>query len=244
MPIHDWTRAEPGVFHSFHLLWMAEITRHLNNGVLPAPYYATPEKHGIAFFPDVSAFQSTDVPQSRNGSTPHSNRTAQLTVPHNPATAVSSGKLMTMQRTLGIREEEKNRLIAAIELVSPGNKDSRDQFDRFLHKCTAYLDAGVHLMVVDLFPPGHRDPQGFHSAFWTAISDRNLPFAPVKPLAVDSYEAADPVRAYVEQFSPGETFPMMPLFLGPNRCVEFSFEESYHQAWLAFPKPYRAQLEA
>ena len=35
MPIHDWTRVDAGIFHAFHLSWIAEIARVLNRGQLP-----------------------------------------------------------------------------------------------------------------------------------------------------------------------------------------------------------------
>jgi hypothetical protein len=40
MPIHDWTRVDPGLFHSFRLSWIAAISDCLNNGHLPNEYYA------------------------------------------------------------------------------------------------------------------------------------------------------------------------------------------------------------
>ncbi len=38
MPIHNWTRVGPGVFHDFHNAWITEIRNALNGGVLPADY--------------------------------------------------------------------------------------------------------------------------------------------------------------------------------------------------------------
>lgn len=40
MAIHDWTRVEDGVFHSFHNAWVAELVRVLNAGLLPPECYA------------------------------------------------------------------------------------------------------------------------------------------------------------------------------------------------------------
>ena len=40
MPIHDWTRVDAGIFHHFHLEWISSIQRKLNQGILPADYYA------------------------------------------------------------------------------------------------------------------------------------------------------------------------------------------------------------
>ena len=44
MPIHDWARVDAGVFHSFHISWIAELTKVLNSGLLPPEYYALGEQ--------------------------------------------------------------------------------------------------------------------------------------------------------------------------------------------------------
>jgi len=40
MPIHGWTRLEPGDFHHFHQRWISAITDSLNGGLLPPEYMA------------------------------------------------------------------------------------------------------------------------------------------------------------------------------------------------------------
>lgn len=40
MPVHDWTRVEAGIFHDFHTVWIGQIRNALNEGLLPAGYYA------------------------------------------------------------------------------------------------------------------------------------------------------------------------------------------------------------
>lgn len=44
MPMHDWTQVYAGTYHGFHTLWIGELTRLLNNGLLPDNYYAEPEQ--------------------------------------------------------------------------------------------------------------------------------------------------------------------------------------------------------
>jgi hypothetical protein len=36
MPIHEWTRGDDWLFHSFHLDWVIEVSRRFNQGVLPS----------------------------------------------------------------------------------------------------------------------------------------------------------------------------------------------------------------
>src|SRR5438105_12257152 len=42
------------------------------------------------------------------------------------------------------------KLVAAIELVSPGNKDRDETRRAFAAKCVAYLQRGIGLIVVDI----------------------------------------------------------------------------------------------
>ena len=62
-------------------------------------------------------------------------------------------------------------MVAIIEIVSPGNKHSKDALRKFVSKAVEFLDQGVHLLIVDLFPPTKRDPNGIHRAIWDEISE-------------------------------------------------------------------------
>jgi hypothetical protein len=50
------------------------------------------------------------------------------------------------------------RIVAVIEIVSPGNKDIRVALREFVDKTVAFLREGIHVLIVDLFPPTPRDP--------------------------------------------------------------------------------------
>jgi hypothetical protein len=39
MPVHDWSRVDAGIFHSFHGAWIAELAKALNSGLLPPDHY-------------------------------------------------------------------------------------------------------------------------------------------------------------------------------------------------------------
>jgi len=54
---------------------------------------------------------------------------------------------------------------AYIELLSSGNKSNQRVLDRFLDKACSVIEQGVHLFIVDPYPPGRLDPQGIHGAF-------------------------------------------------------------------------------
>src|SRR4051794_26225413 len=72
------------------------------------------------------------------------------------------------------------RIIAVIEILSPGNKDSRAAMRDFLDKTIDFMRQGVHLLLVDLFPPSARDPFGIHKAIWDEIHEEDFQFPPGK----------------------------------------------------------------
>src|SRR5207249_7366951 len=72
MPVHDWTRVEAGIFHDFHHEWISTIRRALNDGLLPADYYALAEQQAAGFGPDILTLQLTPPGDEANppGATP------------------------------------------------------------------------------------------------------------------------------------------------------------------------------
>ena len=66
------------------------------------------------------------------------------------------------------------RIVAVVEIVSPGNKDSRAALRDFVEKTIGFLRAGIHVLIVDLFPPTPRDPFGIHKAIWDEIEEEDF----------------------------------------------------------------------
>jgi hypothetical protein len=129
----------------------------------------------------------------------------------------------------------RGRVVAIIELVSPGNKDSKNAIRSFVEKACEILNQGIHLVVVDLFPPTPRDPQGIHKAIWDEFGDMPFEFLADKPLTVASYIGGDLPTAYVESVGVGDPLPSIPLFLTEYDYVPCPLEASYMEAWAVFP---------
>ena len=110
-------------------------------------------------------------------------------------------------------------VVAVMEMLSPGNKASRPEFRTLVEKSAALRRQGIHLLVIDVFPPGKRDPQGIHKAIWDEFQEEDLPLPPGQPLTLVSYEAGLECVAYVEFCGIGDSLPEMPLFLETGlRC--------------------------
>jgi hypothetical protein len=134
--------------------------------------------------------------------------------------------------------------VAVIEIVSPGNKDSRSAMAAFARKMANYLFHGIHVLVIDLFPPNPRNPQGVHKVIWDRIKEEDFALPADQPLTLAAYSAGPPTRAFVEPVAVGGELPDMPIFLTPDRHVPCPLAATYAQSWAVFPDPLRGPLVA
>jgi hypothetical protein len=130
-----------------------------------------------------------------------------------------------------------------IEIVSPGNKDSRFSLRDFVDKTLDFLFNGIHVLIIDLFPPTSRDPHGIHKAIWDEIVEEAFTFPAGKDRILASYETGPERSAYVEPIAPGDTLPDMPLFLTHALHVAVPLEETYQEAWRCSPEELRLAVE-
>src|SRR5262249_18744716 len=105
------------------------------------------------------------------------------------------------------------------------------------------LDMRVHLLILDLLPPGKRDPQGIHGAMWDDITGQEYTLPPGKPLTLAAYESGLIVHSYVIHVAVGDTLPEMPLFLEPGAHIVVPLESLYQAAFDAVPRRWRRVLE-
>jgi len=239
MPIHDWTRISPGGFHTFHQDWTIEINRTLNRGLLPSGYTAFTDLRVSGWEPDVVSIQSGE--RSVPGGT---------TVVDVPARAQ---QIARVERDSAVYARKANRIairhefgnvVAIIEVISPGNKDSALAMRSFTTKAIEFLRNGVNLVIIDLFPPTPRDPNGIHEVIWGEFTDE--PFVPRptdKPLTVAAYDAGDKLTAYVNPVAVGDHLPDVPLFLGQGQYVYIPLEATYEASWVETPRLIRDLVE-
>jgi hypothetical protein len=249
MPIHDWSRVGAGPFHDFHVAWTIEIRNVLNEGVLPPAYYALAEQIAGPFGPDVLTLQSTEG--DRDDSAPSASEPS-LSAPIAVATApprvrftavAEKDAYLAAQRALVIRHQSGDRVVALIEIVSPGNKGSRRELAAFVNKALTALRQGFHLLILDLHPPGRRDPGGIHGAIWQAMQEPLYEAPAGEPLTLVAYSAARPKTAFIEPVAVGDVLPDMPLFLEPDAYVNVPLEATYQAAWRGVPKRWQRVME-
>jgi hypothetical protein len=245
MPVHDWTRVDAGTFHHFHCSWVVELSRTLNNGLLPSGYYAMSEQVTSELGPDVLTLERIesereDAPVASNGP---------MTVAVAPpqvrfATSTEADPYVRKRRTVAIRHRSGDRVVAVIEIVSPGNKASRNEFRAFVRKAVTALKRGVHLLIVDLHPPSRRDPHGLYPAVWSEFKEEPFELPADKPLTLAAFSTGPIQRSYVETVGVGDLLPAMPLFLTPEEYVNVPLEPTYDMAFRDVPRHLRQLLEA
>jgi hypothetical protein len=254
MPIHDWTRVKAGIFHDFHHEWISTIKYAINRNLKGTRYYALAEQIAGDFGPDVLTLQAPE----RNG-TKQLNRLRSQEVSRNqanaPGVAVAESPpkvrfrfaneqkwYAAKKKAVTIRHVSEHNLVAVLEILSPGNKSTRDALTAFAQKAHNLLAAGVHFSVVDLFPPTRRDPKGIHPILWSDEDDDTFQFDPRKPLTCASYVSAPLPEAFVEPVGMGDKLPDLPVFLTPQRYVPVPLEVTYQAAFEAVPQFWREAL--
>ena len=195
MPIHDWTRVSAGTWHDFHLAWIAELQVAFNTGGLPLDHYSQSEP-----LDDRSGRPSEDVAPTAtidaNGFVPPRMRFV---------FSAEAEAYARKRRTIVVRHNSGDRIVALLEIVSPGNKSAQHALNSFVEKAQEALYRGYHLLIVDLFPPGPRDPNGIHAAIWSGLSDEPFELPPDEPLTLVAYSAGPRKKAYIEPTAVGRT---------------------------------------
>jgi hypothetical protein len=244
MPIHNWTREYAGIFHDFHHAWIEEIKRTLNRGLLPGGYYALAEQITAGFGPDVLTLQRPVFGSlSRNSEEPSGGVALAAAPPKTRYHAKTEVDLYAHKaKSVVIRHRSGHQVIAMVEIVSPGNKASQTELSAFVQKADQVLLAGVHLVIVDLFPPTPRDPEGIHRAIWGEGREGDFALPEDKPLTCVSYVAYPGLEVFLEPVAVSDPLPGMPLFLTTETYVPLPLDQTYQSAWEAVPAVWQESL--
>jgi hypothetical protein len=217
---------------SFHTTWATSIADVLNGGVLPRGYIALEHIHaGAPTEIDVGTYSTAPSKAAADGGgTATLPRTVWL-----PASApVVLPAAFPPSGTVEVVCTEGGRtLVAAIEIISPGNKDRDSKRRLFAAKCAAYLGRGVGLVILDVVTTRqgnlHNDLVrllGLPPAL-EMESDASLYTVAYRPLRRDGQEQIDtwPFRLVL-----GAALPAVPLSLEADLCLRLDLEAAYTHA--------------
>jgi hypothetical protein len=247
MPLHDWSRVEPRIFHAFHASWIIEIQNSLNAGLLPDGYYALAEQHAGDYVADVLALHIPPSPEQLEpvtySASDLSGGTAVVDAPPQVARREKIElDILEIQRRVSIRHLSSHRIVAILEIVSPGNKNNQSRFDQFVHNTVDAIQSYIIVLLIDLHATGRFDRDGIHSIIRSLLAPHLAPaIDPPRYSTLASY-CPDPPRSvdmYVEHVEPEMPLPDMPIFLNPERYVNVPLEATYLEAWKGMPAFWR-----
>jgi hypothetical protein len=236
MPLHDWTRVPSGLFHHFHQDWSIELARTLNRGRLPKGVSALVEQ----LESDVLAIEGRGKPLDLSG---QNSGVVTLERPVTQFVLRTDREIYSDRANRVIVKHHLGRILAVIEIVPPGNKDSRFALREFVEKTVDFLRSGIHVLVVDLFPPTPRDPGGINKLIADEIQEETFTLPHGRDRTLASYETGNERAAYIEPVAVGQRLPDMPLFLASGVHIKVPLEITYQATWDASPADLRLAVE-
>jgi hypothetical protein len=240
MPLLNHFRPPLSLSHpwqGFHSAWANALTQQLNQGLLPPRYYALPNVQlGGHIEIDVATLE-------RNGGTPGAGRagaTAVWAPPRPPVRLpVDLAKVETVEVQV-FHEEEGPRLRAAIELVSPANKDRHTHRQAFAIKWASYLQEGVGVVVVDVVT-GRQANLYQELLTLMSLSPEGSTSTPPELYAVSSRLSRSGGQSHLEAWpeilSLGARLPQVPFWLEADCCLPLDLEPSYTAACASLRMP-------
>ena len=214
-------------WESFHSLWIAAMVERLNETVLPEGYLAQAQVHiGGWFEVDVAAFETE--PTGANGAGA-GGVAVQTWAP--PATTLAFPAVFPDGLEVRVFNTGAGpTLVAAVELVSPRNKDRPDARRAFAAKCASYLTQGVGLIVVDTVTGRNANlhnelmallGQGGPFLFEADVAVYAAAYRPARP------PEGDRVELWPVPLAIGRPLPALPLALRGAACVPVDLEATY-----------------
>ena len=218
-------------------MWPAAIVQQLR-ATLPAGYTAGPRVHLGTFCEiDVSTDESDDPPSRPvwNAGAGDGGVAVAAWTAAEPSVAVEVEPDEDYEYAVYVYDAEREQtLVAAIEIVSPANKDRPEKRNRFVAKCAALLRAGVSVSVVDLVTVRHFN---LYTELMTFIGQGTAD--PMSRTPPPTYAAAcrwgrrgdkSRLETWSHAMTVGQPLPTLPLWLTAESVVPLDLEASYERA--------------
>jgi hypothetical protein len=217
-------------WRSFHATWAGSIADILTEQ-LPAPYYAEELAQEGAVEIDVATHEeeAAAVPAAQAATATVS---APAWAPPAPAWVMPAVFLDNFE-VLIFADDGGPRLVAAIELVSPKNKDRGTTRRAFAAKCASYLSQGIGLVIVDTVTNRNANlhnevvqllENGAQFLMPAEVSLYAVAYRPVRR------EGAEQIDVWPAALAVGQNLPVLPLALSATLCWRLDLEASYTAA--------------
>lgn len=234
MPLRDHFRPPLDDIHSsdeLHGMWPAMIVRELDK-VLPEPYFAAPGVHLETLYEiDVGTYGDLESPPRESAvveggvamayAPPQPTLTLEPRLPHQDVYEV---RIYDSRR--------RRRLVAAIEMVSPSNKDRQETRGTFVAKVAALLKHGICVSIVDVVTTNSFNLYSELLSFLASTDpafERELP--PIYALTMRMRLEGDRrlLDAWYHPLVIAQPLPTLPLWLDASLSIPLDLESSYEE---------------
>ncbi len=233
MPLHDWT--DDRGWDSVHQLWINALLFWAQER-LPPGYRAY-----LGSVPGLSIGTETGRPDLgvRTWQTQGEEAAPPEALVAAPEPDFKTVALLRPEPRAAVHVFRQGQLVAAIELVSPRNKDRPSSREFYRNRYLSYLWSDVHLMLIDV----HRRPLGF-SFVEAMAAEVQCQFPVGLPPHVVSWYTGGPtpeggqfLDGWYRSLAVGEPLPTLPLALTAEQTLMIDLERTYTEA------THRAYLE-
>src|SRR5207245_11065813 len=219
MPLLDHFQPPLSVSHpwkGFHSAWANAITNQLNE-VLPPGYYAIPEVPlGDQVEIDVATLEHSD------GAERGAVVATVIWAPPRPRLSAPVDFSRVQSVAVHIFQDLGGpQLRAAIELISPANKDRPRSRLTFAAKCVGYLERNVSLVVIDTVTGRQAS---LHAAIAEALEADGLAWDSPSHLYAVAYRRVaqrrqSRVEAWPRRLAIGGELPTLPVWVDVDSCL-------------------------
>lgn len=214
---HRWDAVHGG--------WPAEIVRTLFD-LLPPAFLAEPQVYHPAPF---EVMEEADRPPKIDAG---GGGTATLAASAPTLTVPADLDELDEYEVLVYDTERQRTLVAAVEIVSPANKDRADTREQFVNKVAALLRQDVCVAIVDIVTTRHAN---FYTELLARFGRTDPALAEPPMLYAVTLRRRKPPKqrllldAWFFPLAVGQPLPTIPLWLGPELRIELPLDPSYQE---------------
>ena len=238
MPLRDHFHAplaDRRSWEGFHGQWPATIVSELNRN-LPLRYAAEPRVHqGSSIEVDVATYEEDGSASTafRVGGNGGAGVATAVWTPPRPTLAFATDWPAQDEYEVRVYDTRSgHRLVAAIEIVSPANKDRPEHRRAFVNKCAALLQERVCVGIVDLVTTRtanlFRELLDLLGEPSPTSADETSPLHAVTCRSTKN-GATWLTEIWLQALSIGQPLPTLPLWLADDLSVPLDLESSYEE---------------
>jgi hypothetical protein len=238
MPLRDHFRSPLDDVHSWDELhggWPMMIVQALTK-ILPEPYFAAPGVHlGTLYEVDIGTYRRAVEPENVGQKDDPASGGAILATYAPPKPTLTLEPRLPDQDVYEVRiydSRRNRRLVAAIELISPSNKDRPETRGAIVSKVTNLLKNGICVSLVDVVSTSqvnlYSELLSFLDCSDPALGDDPSPmYAATLRLRFEG--SRRPMDNWYHPLSIGQPLPTLPIWLDSQRAISLDLETSYEE---------------